>query len=257
MTHNGKRFLSILLSLVLMLSLVPVTVFAQESTEGDPVARNTATNQQYTSLSEATEAAQAGQTVQLLQNTSASVVCILEDTTLDLNGCTLQASYVSSYGSIVDSSRDNTGLLNVATNRLMMRSSNAQIPVLTDGGYQFVQLVGFNALLLNDSKYVFQPLFEPYAHTLLAKGQASTGVSVNVRISWAQGDGQRSQLFVYNDDFVSTYLASYNESTGRYGLMFTLTLAGNTAVSDLKFEAVVLSGPGVEIGDRSFAEAGT
>jgi len=250
MQSNFKRVLGLVLVLLMALALVPMAAFAEES---DPAAAyqawNVSTGTQYTSVKTALAEALPGETVTLLCDTQISgIVTVLENTTLDLNGYTLQARYLSVYGDLIDGSPENTGLLQVDESRILMQAENAQLPVRTEDGFRFVEVVKFNTAVLNNgSQFVFQPVFEPAALALLKKGKESTDVRITVRVSWTTATGYRSQSFVYNDEQVNLYADNYNAATGKYGKMFTLHLRGAENFKQLRFQAVVLSGTGVEI----------
>ena len=137
---NVKRFLSLALVLALMLSCIPATVLAaddasagQNSTvQNDAaanVAQNTTTGKYYSGINAALMDCAAGQTVILLQDATETQISIFADATLDLNGHSLTASYVSSFGDIVDNSADNSGILVVPANRFLLQDSNAQLPI--------------------------------------------------------------------------------------------------------------------------------
>ena len=215
------------------------------------VAQNTTTNKVYATLSQALMDCAAGQTVILLKDVNETIIPVLENTTLDLNGYTLTASYVSSFGDIVDNSADNSGLLKVAVNRIMLREENAQLPVRDGDGYRFVQVQRIDtAYVAADKMFAFQVRFEPEMLALLLNGQESTGVTIQVKVSWKETNGYRSQNFIYIDEFVQTYLNSYNSSIDWYGEMFTLVLNSTDEFQDLTFTAVAVSETGV-----SFASA--
>ena len=246
MRNLFKRILSVTLILALLVN-GSLVAFASQQTGG--IAINTTTQQTYDDISLALLAASAGDTVKLCGNASATVLNVLSDVQLDLNGYTLESAYVSCFGNIVDNSDDGTGLLKVAEDRLLIRKNNTQLPVNTADGYRFLNVSKFNTTYLKDSaKFAFQPFIDANAHDLLTANLAATDVSIEVRVSWQQENGIRSQNFVFNADFVATYLASYSKTgdTEKYGKMFTLTLTGVDDFEQLTFEAIVSSGTGVE-----------
>ena len=68
----------------------------------------------YTSLDEALKAAKDRETVKLLKDAELEEVVIRSGRTLDLNGHTLKADYVTYFGgNLVDNSAAHTGLLKV------------------------------------------------------------------------------------------------------------------------------------------------
>jgi len=225
-------------------SFSPFLLKCEPIDTAENAAYNETTGKSYAAIEEAMLDAEPGETVQLLQDAKGSVIWVFEEITLDLNGYTLTADYVSSYGDIIDSSADNSGRVAVPdAKRVMIQPDNAQLPIRdAEGAYAFVEVLKFNkALLTSDTgapKYVFQPVFEEAAHELLKTGTASSGVSITVNVSWSQANGSRKQVFTYNDGFVKAFLDSYNSTTGKYGQMFSLTLK-STDVEDLQFNAAV------------------
>ncbi|MBE7056431.1 MAG: hypothetical protein E7388_03190 [Ruminococcaceae bacterium] len=213
----------------------------------EAVAMNVQTGDVYMDVTEALFEATAGQWVVLLKDVTTSMVTVPEDITLNLDGYTLNTKYFSCFGNTVDKSEDKAGLLIVPEKRILMQESNAQLPVKNGEGYKFVDIIKFNTAMMSDYKFVFQPLFKANAHPLMLLGTAVTGATINVRVSWTQGDGVRSQDFVYNDDFVTGFINSYRPASGKYGKMFTLALTGAENFENLTFTAVVISDTGVEI----------
>jgi len=214
------------------------------------VAQNTTTDVIYADITEALFEAAENETVVILQNVEFSVVTVPENVTLDLNGYTLTAKYVTCFGHIIDSSDDNTGLLKVAESKFLIQETNKQLPVKTDEGYSFFEVTKFNVRYLEEStKFVFQPFIEQSAHELIKNKKAASGVSINVRVTWTQSTGKRSQDFVYTYDKVEKYFDSYSvrNDVERYGQMFTLVMRGTEDFEDLTFSAVVTSNTGVEL----------
>ena len=223
-------------------------VIGQTYTYGNPVvAKNTTTNKVYTSAFDALMDCAEGQTVVMVKNSVENMLYVLEDTTLNLNGYTLVANYVTSYGTIIDTSVDNSGLLEVPANRIMLREKNKQLPVRDGNGYRFVQVLDIATAYIAEQKmFAFQVYFEPEMLELLKRSQEDTEVTIEVKVSWKEANGYRSQNFIYIDEFVQTYLNSYNSSIDWYGEMFTLILDSTDEFQDLTFTAVVVSKTGVE-----------
>ena len=213
------------------------------------VAENVQTGVVYNDVNLATLEAEEGQTVKLLRNVNAGrQFAVYSGVTFDLNGKKLEAEYVTSFGNIIDSSEENSGLLVVAKNKLMLQHDNEQLPIKTADGFVFVEIIKFNqAFVEKDNKgnyvgkYAFQPIFEPFAHELIVKGRAETDVTIVVEVAWKNDSGDViTQNFVYNDEFVKGYVNSYVESTGKYGQMFTLVL--NNVPAGLSFRSGVAFG---------------
>lgn len=244
MRNSIKRLLNIALAILLVVSFLPVQVFAAEG--GEAFARNEDTGAVYSEVAEALAEASAGETVVLAADAEERLVQVPADVTLDLNGKTLTASYATSFGDIIDSSADNTGLLAVDSERAMFTAENRELPVNCGDGYRFVKVTQFNEAVDEEAnKYYFQPLFEEAAVEILKKHSEENGVSIRIYVAWQKGDEVRYQEFVFGNDMFKEYIASYNSETGKYGKMFTITLK-NYPVSDLFFVSAVVSETGVK-----------
>ena len=196
-------------------------------------------------LTKALAEAVPGQTVTVKEDTQVLFLSVPNEVTLDLNGKTLTATYVSAFGNIEDSSAENTGLLKVDANKLLLKTTNSQLPVKTAEGYKFISMRGFNTRVLDGgARYVFQPLFEAAAHEMLKDGAAATGVSVQVLVTWKSGADTDSRTFVFGDNFVTQFVNSY-VSTGGYGKMFQLTVSNPEKFEDLQYTAMVVTESGV------------
>ena len=212
------------------------------------VAQNTTTNKAYETLNEALLDCAEGQTVILLKDVTEKVITVFENTTLDLNGHTVATGYVSSFGDIIDSSAENTGLLEVAPNRIMLRDENKQLPVRDGDGYRFVEVMRIEtAYVAAEKMFAFQPHFELSMLELMKQSQDLTGVTIEVQVSWKENNGRRTQNFVYTDEFVKIYLNSQTPGVDYYGQMFTLILDSTDGFEDLTFTAVAVSNTGVSI----------
>ena len=213
-----------------------------------PVVKNVNTGKTYDSVMNAAEEAQAGDTLVMLKHHSEAHVMVPVDVDLDLDGYTLTASYASVYGNMVDNSEDNAGALVVDATKFLIQTNNKQLTVKTDKGYQFVEIIGFNKAWMNKNTYVFQPLFEAAAHDMLKNGAAVTGVSIQVEVTWKPFEGSEdldSRLFKYGENYVTQVINSYNPATGKYILMYTLTLVNPENYVDLTCTAQVVSDTGV------------
>ncbi len=214
----------------------------------DSVAQNTTTGKIYSTILDAGMEAASGDTVILLKDHTEENVLVPVNVDLDLNGYTLTATYASSFGNIIDSSEDNSGVLEVAATKFLIQNNNKQLTVKTDKGYQFVEVIGFNTAWMNETTFVFQPLFEEDAHALLKNGVAVTGVSIQVEVTWLPAAGSEdldSRTFKYGDTLVTQYINSYKAATGKYGRMFTLTLVNPENYVDLACTVKVVSDTGV------------
>ena len=216
--------------------------------ENPIVAKNTTTNKAYATATEALLDCADGQTVVMLKDSVESVVYVFENMTLDLNGHTLVANYMSSFGNIIDSSASNAGLLKVSPKRIVLQEKNKQLPVRDGDGYRFVKVLRIDtAYVAAEKMFAFQPRFEPGMLELMKQSQDLTGVTIEVQVSWKENNGRRTQNFVYTDEFVQIYLNSYNPSADRYGQMFTLILDSTDGFEDLTFAAVAVSNTGVGV----------
>ena len=213
-------------------------------------AVNTTTGKTY--LAEELQAglfeAKAGETVALVNDIELTSIMVPANVTLDLNGAKLTTGYFACFGNVVDNSKSNEGLLVVPEGCILMQKNNAQLPVKDGEGYRFIEVLKFNKAYT--TKFVFQPLVETNAHDLLEKGKEASGVTINVRVSWKQGETTRSQDFEYKDEIVSGYINSYGQKeAGKYGQMFTLAVTNVDKYEGLTYEVVVKSALGVEITD--------
>ena len=213
--------------------------------KNESVAYNSVTNKIYADINKATMECGENETVLLLKDVSTAAVTVLENTTLDLNGKSLTATYVSCFGNLIDSSADNSGKLIVSKSRFMLREDNAQLPVRDGDGYRFVEVQRISTAMAAADKFAFQPRIEPSMLELLKQGQDATGVTVQVLVRWKQGNGYRTQHFVFTDSYVQEYLNSYKAGTDKYSKMFTLTLSGADAFEELTFTAQIVSENGV------------
>ena len=215
----------------------------------EAVAVNVNDKVYYDDVAEGLLEADADETVKLLRNVEIpkAHVMVPADVNFDLNGYKLTAGYFSSFGNTIDNSGDNSGVLTVPVKRIFMQSRNGQLPVKNTEGYKFYELSKFNTLIKEEgTKFVFQPLVETASHEILLLGNAVTGVTVNVDVSWEQANGMRSQEFLFNDALVTGFIKSYNSGTGKYGKQFALTLKGTDSIEKLTYKAIVKSDTGVE-----------
>ena len=203
----------------------------------------------YETFEEAWAAVQAGGTIKLLVDYNPNMITVFENVTLDLNGHTASAAYVVVFngGHIVDNSESNAGRL-VAGN-LMINEKNKQLPVKTDNGYMFVEVIKCNtAVQMDGAKFVFQPWIELTAHDQIKKGAEASGVSVVVRVTYYVGTDKRVQDFIYSDEMVTALLNSWNGV--KYASMLSLKLNGLENYSNISYECVLVSETGVELSYR-------
>ena len=207
------------------------------------VAYNVQTNKYYTKLADALAEATEGQTVRLIKNTTEMMAPVLDGVTLDLNGYELTASYVFVTGDVVDDSASNSGKL--IAGHLMLQKTNRQLPVKdASGAVKFYEVVKVQDAIAKQTEtsitYAFQTKFETAAHEALLAGMNTTGVKILVRATWTRSDGTTGlQEFVYNDNWVETFINSY--SNGKYGKMFTLELNNYKNYENFQYQVYVVS----------------
>jgi len=204
----------------------------------------------YDKLSDALKAATKGQTVKLASDVEEMWVSVYEGVTLDLNGYTLTADYVTAVGDIIDSSEGNSGLLAVAKDRIMLREDNEQLPVRDGDGYRFFEVTKVHsAAVVTDGveTYNFLPVFEPAAHALILEGSDVSGVSIGVNVSWNNASGSNVQDFVYSQTLVNKVIGGYDTVSKTYKDNYTLKLKNPQNYKDLGYTAYVSSACGVKI----------
>ena len=217
----------------------------------DAVAMNVQTGKIYSQAMTGLMEAQSGETVVLLKDSTEAYIMVPVGVTFDLDGYAMTANYVSVFGNIVDYSDSNAGVLSVAKDNFLIQSSNAQLPVKTENGYQFYDLIKFNTaknITVAGKLYafVFDARIETLAHELLKSGAMDAGVSIQVEVTWTGENGTDSRTFYYSDDYFASFLESYNASTGKYRLMFLLGITNPENYENLTCTAKVVSDTGVE-----------
>ena len=207
----------------------------------------------YETLAEALEDAKSGDVVVMLGDAEEMTAFISEGVTLDLNGYSLAAEYVAIFGDIVDGSDDNSGRLVVDEEKFMSNPDNAQLPIKTESGYAFVELNMLVAknIVVNGTKYdiVFEPRFEAAAVELLENNVKESGIKVAVVANWKKNDDICRQNFVFSDEFVTTFVNSYNAEKGKFGKMFTLKITN--APEGIFCKAQIKSSVGISITEKT------
>lgn len=207
--------------------------------------------EKYMSVSSAMRAAAEGELIQLLKNTSEELVYLRDSKTIDLNGYSLTADlFIGVTGTnLIDSSENNTGILIADADSVQLSVSNSQFPVYTGTGYVFTEVNQYNHMISNNSdgntKYVTQPIFEPFVHQYL--GSSTDSVDVAVRLRWDFGTGISSQNFIYFDEQVAKVTASYKASTGKYSLTYSAILQGAVDLETYALTGVIISDTGAEV----------
>ena len=201
----------------------------------------------YETVAEALAAAQPGDVVQLQQDVVEGTAIVPDGVVLDLNGHTLEADYFVAFNGadIVDDSADNTGLLKVDADCVMIGKNNAHLPVWNGEGYVFTTVTYKTRLMSYDSdslKFAFLPQFKSTATGLLEDGVTGNMVSIEVRVSWMTTMGREYRNLVFNEDQVDTVVGTNGA--------FILTFSGFSQLemaSGITVEGVVISETGVSI----------
>ena len=166
----------------------------------------------YSTLQEAIAAATEGAEITLLENiVYENALEIGEKVTLDLNGKTLTASSVATFGgNVVDDSDDKTGLLKVDSTKCAFSPTNSQMPVYNGEGYVFATITPqekFSSEGENEST-VYNLIFRPYfgSETTIQNAFTVNGTddqfNVILRLTWTEDTEQKTQDLVYNDAMV-------------------------------------------------------
>ena len=206
----------------------------------------------YDTLAEALAAAKSGDTVTLTKDTVGTGNAIVRTgVILDLNGYTLTADYVFAVNgaNVVDNSVENTGLLKVDANRVMISKSNSQLPVWNGEGYVFTTVTYRTRLVSHDNdslKFAFLPQFKSGATALLEDGVKGNKVTIEVRVSWTTTMGQEYRNLVFNEDQVDMVVGTNGA--------FLLTFSGFSQLdmaSGISVEGIVISETGVSIASKA------
>lgn len=201
----------------------------------------------YASLTDALEAAKAGSVVTMLKNVVAEEVVVPVGVILDLNGYTLTADVVSAAFTgtrIVDSKKN--GTLAVAPENLSILHTGNELPVNTDSGIRFAEIMFDRELETvdsNRSKFKFH--FTQDQQSLLAKAVTEKGgsdVKIIITITYRNAAGDDKTKSVEID---SAIIAKYTAAWGRK--QFVATIVGTENITDLHCTVTVEScGVGVD-----------
>ena len=180
----------------------------------------------YKSLDEALKAAKDGETVKLLKDAELEEVVIRSGRTLDLNGHTLKADYVTYFGGdLVDNSAAHTGLLKVLSADEILFTKNKKIDAMTQipiyslekQGYVFEEIVLRVAPVTNKTPGALQAVYRPRqkdgASDLSDAQKAMFGsanghpVTATFRLVYKYKNSNEVQTFEF--DFVDTYMDIY------------------------------------------------
>ena len=189
----------------------------------------------YDSLAEAIAAATAnGGTVVLLDDVSEGYIIIPDGVILDLNGRTLTAIYVAAFGGEIIDSKDGVGLLNVSMSRLILSNMTSHLAMYDEdaNGYRFFEFTlksGGTNVSANQRRYAFRLEFENAgAYDLLAKGAASTGVSIQFTLWWNDAD---AKVHTFADNIIASTFTEENMENSSWALLIHVNGLENSALS--------------------------
>lgn len=184
-------------------------------------------------------------TIYLENNIENKITIIEKNVTLDLNGHELTSNYIICYGNIIDSSENKEGLICVDADKAFLRSDNEYLPVQTSDGYHFIKIEKINATFrASDGRYLYQPVFEKSAHSLLID-ITNTGIKIGV---FVQSTAKTTNKYYYfnSNEKINEIIASYDEESGRYGRMYSFGLSGDDN-SDVLYSVYIEAPFGVKV----------
>ena len=195
----------------------------------------------YESLIDALVAAKTGSVVTMLNNVTAGELVVPGGVILDLNGYTLTADNVTAAftgARIVDSKQ--TGTLAVAPENLTILHAGNKLPVVTDGGIRFAEVLydrDLETVSSNQMKFKFH--FTQDQQSLLAKAVTENGgadVKIYITITYLNAEGVEKTKSVEIDEAI---IAKYTSAWGRK--QFVATITGVENVTDLHCTVAVES----------------
>jgi len=163
-----------------------------------------------------------------------SMVMIPAGVTLDLNGKTLETTYLASFGDVIDGSENETAVLKCAVSQLTLAEKNKEMPIKTDEGYVFRSFKLQHQKACTDDTCVtnFRPVIpgEPQeTKKLFADGIKDNGLSFVVRVEWINETGDEFKRdFVYGEDLVKV---AYGEGKTLMATIYGINNTRNVAVS--------------------------
>lgn len=179
----------------------------------------------YASLDEALKAAKDRETVKLLKDAELEEVVIRSGRTLDLNGHTLKADYVTYFGgNLVDNSAAHTGLLKVLSADEILFTKNKKIDAMTQipiyslekQGYVFEEIVLRVAPVTNKTPGALQAVYRPRqkdgtsdlsdAQKAMFGSANGHPVTATFRLVYKY---KNSEVQTFEFDFVDTYMDIY------------------------------------------------
>ncbi len=223
---------------------------------------NTFTGERYSSIEDALDSANEGDTIKLTADVSAQSLLVNPGVSLDLNGYKLTATRFVGFedSNVYDSSTASKGSLYVAKNKLVLSKDNTQLPVYDaqNGCYQFlkINLARANKFVYSNGAYTAEPVFgdsakiaNGIAKTLFSQGRNKSGVNVRIRVSWIDKDGtyDATQDYTFTDTMVSKVVNSFTGS--KYGTIFGATFSDAvlTQGESIEISTIVDSATGVQL----------
>ncbi len=218
-------------------------------------------------LSEALEAAtKNGYVVKLVADTvTEGYVIVTPGVTLDLNGKTLNATYVVGFGgsNVIDSSAAKTGRLVANKTSVVLDKNNSMLPIYdsVNGCYVFVTANLEGRYRYDEAKdiYMAGPQFGEdttarlLGNSLIDDGYVNSGVKVVVRLTWIKdGEYYATQDYTYVDKYVQEYVSGFRENkNGKwvYHTFFAASFSGEDVsdATELMVSTVLISDTGVEL----------
>ena len=222
----------------------PKTCTVCGATEGEALTNYVAQigSNKYATLADAIAAAQNGDTVKLLRDTTEyveeSILMVPAGVTLDLNGKTITVGVaVIAYGNIIDAAEE-TGGIKIGSDKIVhLQSENGGYMPLYDsanGCYRFYKYsLNVIAKKVSDTQVKFgvQVIFEKNeAYSIGAQG----GTKATVKVSFTWEGLNNPVTHVYSEDLFRSYCQQKsNKPTGNFVLAVainTQTLGGKTII---------------------------
>ncbi len=242
-----KRILSLVLVMVMLIGLLPTIALAEQT-----VARNETTGVDYTSFDVALSSANAGETVKITANVTGGHVILKPKVTLDLNGFNVTANYFIALKDsvVIDTSlvvdrvvnetygingATKTGGLYVTKNNIVIsntgvrdeqsQKNTAYVPVYdaNSGCYRFIYSeMRDNQFKVSGGNFTFMPIIGANAEErhgiqkdLLGNSNiVSSGVKLNVRVTWVTDGYDASQDFSMKDEMAKNFVSGFGYING-------------------------------------------
>lgn len=232
------------------------------------VIKNESTGKTYTSVQQAITNALSGETITLIGQIEVEDITISEGVILDLNGNTLTADRIVSYtgSAIIDNSEDKSGRLYIDKSNAIFAKDNPQLAVYDNenGCFAFAEIKTKSSdgsdrfrLDLDENTGLFtysvSPVFgeskaaRTLIHQLLKQTSEQSGVSVEIVVSWKNGDDTEERRYKYSDSTVKSIVNSFNQIN--YGSKFAAIFkwADITDVKSAKISTVISSDTNIAI----------